>query len=302
LCLKLGKNYDLNLTNRTDNCPRSQHNTTTNQPAPRAFRRRIAISGLSVFGDPQMKSIEEFLSELSSSQRPACLDFANRPPQNYFRLPEAVRQAVNRGWQTYPANQVARISGKNDLLIGDSSCDLCCLEKFAAEYPGCEWRVAVGPSSLCVLEMTGPECKRSLAALSREEEECFTLRAERGDTLWAFFTWPGGLVLRRSARKLLGGARILGAGGSCVIPPSGGSLYINPSAEVEPIPLWLRELAFQNPDSPPKQFAPQPAHSPRSVPSRSGPPLTRPLWAVRKGFPGQSQAGLGKGFRIHRRL
>jgi len=249
-----------------------------------------------------MKSIEEFLSELSRSQRFASPDFAAHQPENYSPLPEPVRQGANRGWQIFPDSQLARLCGDRNRLIGDASCDVSSLEKFAAEFPGCEWRVALGPSSLCVLEMTGLECIRSLAALSREEGECFTLRAERGHTLWAFFTWPEGLVLRSSARKLLGGARILGAGDSCVIPPSGGSHYFNPWAEVEPIPHWLRELAFENPDTPPKQFAPQPAHSPRPVPCRSGSPVRRPHCTGRKGFPGQSQAGLGKGFRIHRRL
>jgi hypothetical protein len=183
-----------------------------------------------------MKSIEEFLSGLSRSQRSACPAITSSQPQHVSPLPHAVRQAAHRGWHIFPVSQLAKLNGNPDLLIGEASCDISVLEHFATEFPGCGWRVALGPSSLCIFEKSGPQQVYSLAAFNEHEENCLTLQAERGDTQWAFFTWPKGLVLRMSARKLLTGARILGPGDSCLIPPTGGSHYINAWADVEAVP------------------------------------------------------------------
>ena len=249
-----------------------------------------------------MKSIEEFLSGLSRSQNSSSPEFTTHQPKHHSFLPETVCQAAHRGWRIFPVSQLDKLAGNPDVLMDEATCDISDLEKFAAEYPLCDWRVALGPSSLCILEMCGPQCRYSLAALSREEGDCFTLKAQRGDTLCAFFRWPTGLVLRNSAKKLAIGARMLGPGDSCVIPPSCGSHYINPWAEIEAIPHWLRELAFENPDRPPQNQVHRPTQSPRPAPCRSPRPLKMPPRCGRKSYPGQSQAGLRRGFRIHRRL
>ncbi len=249
-----------------------------------------------------MKSIEEFLSGLPDSPRSACLAITNRQPNHVTSLPDAVRQAANRDWHIFPVSQLAKLNGNPDLLIGEASSNISTLESFASEFPDCGWRVALGPSSLFIIEKSGPPAARSLAAFSGDEEDCFTLQAERGDTRWAFFTWPKGLVLRTPTRKLLMGVRILGPGDSCPIPPTGGSHYINPWADVEPIPRWLLELAFEDPDDSPQSPVRRAGQSPRPVPCRPRRPVSVPPSCGRKGFPGQSQAGLRRGFRIHRRL
>ena len=249
-----------------------------------------------------MKSIEEFLSGLPHSQRSSSPEFTTHHPRVRSILPDTVRHAATRGWQIFPVSRFAKLNGNPALLIAEASSDLSRLEKFAAEYPMCDWRVALGSSSLCVFEIRDPQCRYAVAGLSQEEGDSFTLKVQRGNTLSAFFTWPEGLVLRTSARKLIIGASILGPGDSSVIPPSGDSHYINPWAEVETIPHWLRELAFENPDRPPENLVPRPSQGPCPVPCRSPRPLKMPPCSDGKGYPGQNQAGLRKGFRIHRRL
>jgi hypothetical protein len=262
---------------------------------------RVLTAGFS-FGElNRMKSIEEFLSNLERRPgSPAPRFTTNRHP-NHPSLPDAVRQAANRGWQGFPVSLVARATARPDLLIGEATRDISRLEELAAEYPGCDWRVALGPSSLCILELDGPEGRDTFAALSQEQGDCLTLQARRGDIAWAYFRWPDGLVLRDGARELMTGLRILGPGDSCIFPPFGGSLYVNPWAEIEAVPYWLRELAFESPDSPPANTVRVPAPSPRPAPCRSRKVFDRPGGSARTGHPVHGQAGWRRGFRISRR-
>ena len=188
-----------------------------------------------------------------------------------------------------------------DLLIGEATNDFFRLEKLAAENPGCDWRVAIGPPSLCVLELDEPEGRDSFADLSQEQGDCLTLQARRGDTAWAFFRWPSGLILRTSAKRLTTGMRMLGPGDSCAIPPSRGSSYVNPWADVEAVPRWLRELAFESPDNPPANTVRVPALTPRAAPCRSRKTFDSPRGSMRTGHPVHGQAGWRQGFRISRR-
>jgi hypothetical protein len=217
-------------------------------------------------------------------------------------LPEEVRQAANLGWRIFPVSPLAKLMGNRDLLIGEATCDVSRLEEFAAEYPSCEWRVAVGPSSLCVLQVVGPEGRNSFAALSQDQGECLTLQSRRGETAWAFFRWPAGLVLRASAKKLAPGVRILADGDSCPVPPSGGCVYVNPWEGVQAVPCWLRELGFEAPDDPPGKAAPVPAPSHRPAPCRPAAHFPKPHRDTRKGYPICGQVPLARGYRIsHRR-
>jgi hypothetical protein len=62
--------------------------------------------------------------------------------------------------------------------------------------------------------------------------ECLTtLQAHHGDTAWAFFRWPKGLVLRATAKKLALGVSVLADVDSCVLVP-----FSNPWAETEAVP------------------------------------------------------------------
>jgi hypothetical protein len=135
--------------------------------------------------------IERFAESLSSP--PTALTSSTN--HRHSILPEEVRQAANLGWRIFRVSPLAKLMGNRDLLIGEATCDVSRLEQFAAEYPSCEWRVAIGPSSLCVLKVVGPGGRNSLAALSQDEGECLTLQSRRGDTAWAFFfRWPAALA------------------------------------------------------------------------------------------------------------
>jgi hypothetical protein len=248
-----------------------------------------------------MKSIEEFFSDLERRQSSPSARFTFNHHNLRSILPEAVRQAARSGWRIFPVNLLAKATARPDLLIGEATSDLSRLEELAAEYPGCDWRVAVGPSSLCILQLGGQLGRNAFAALSREQGECLTLQAERGDAAWAFFRRPTGLVLRNAAKELAPGVRMLGDGESCFIPPSAGSSYVNPWAETEAVPCWLRELAFETPDNPPGKALPVPASSPLPVPCRSRAPVEKPTPGIRVGYAVHGQAGWRGRFRISRR-
>lgn len=247
-----------------------------------------------------MKSIEELFSDLARRQNSSSAAFTAHGYNHYPVLPDAVREAANRGWQIFPGSPHPKLVGNPDLLIGEATSDISRLEELAAEYPSCNWRVAAGPSSLCILKLVGQQGRNSFAVLSQEQGECLTLQAHRGDTACAFFRWPKGLVLRSSAKNLATGVRTLGCSDSCVIPPSGGSFFKNPWADIETVPCWLRELAFESPETPPANTVRVPASSP-PPPCRSRAHIKKPRPAIRKGYPISSHPGWRGGFRISRR-
>lgn len=207
-------------------------------------------------------------------------------------LPDEVREAANRGWRIFPVPEVAKLTGNPDLLIDSATSEISSLEEVAAEhYPLWGFRAAVGPSSLCILQLDGPQGKNAFAALVQDQEECLTLQAVRGDIALAFFRQPKNLVLRASARKLAAGVMVLADGDSCPLLP-----FANPWAEVEALPYIVRELAFGTPGNPPGKAAPVLAPSPRPVPCRLAAHFAEPQRGARKGYP-----VCGGGYRIYRR-
>jgi hypothetical protein len=194
---------------------------------------------------------------------------------------------------------LAKFSGNPDLLIAEATSEVSRLEELAVEYPMCRWRVALGPSSLCALELEGQAGKESFTALAGDQGECLTLQARRGDEALAFFQLPKGSVLRTSAEKLASGLKILGE--SCVIPPTGGYVWMNPWAEVEAVPYSLRELAFEPPDIPRGRTVPLPQSSTRHAFCRSTSNAAKPRRSEWKGYRVCRQSGSGQGFRISRR-
>lgn len=249
-----------------------------------------------------MEPIEEFLCNLTRRQSQPSAAFASDHFKPHPDLPDLVRQAANRGWQIFPVPPLAKLKGNPDLLIAEATSDISRLQELAAEYPQCDWRVAVGPSSLCIVALDGAQARSSFAALSQDHEDCLTLQAQRGDIAsWAFFRWPVGVLLRKGANTLASGVRVLGPGDSCIIPPSGGTFYVNPWAEVDAVPWWLRELAFDTPDITPAKTVPVPASSSRPLPCRSRTPFEKPHRGTRTGYSVSGQAGWRSGYRISRR-
>ena len=196
-----------------------------------------------------MKSAEVFLSELNRSSRGAVLTSTGMKPLS--SLHPAVRQVANRGLAVYPVPELAKLTGQSDFLIGEATSDISRLEELAAEHPGSIWHAAVGPSRLCLVRLDGIKGRVWFAAKNEDQTGCRTLSMTRGDFVWAIFHWPAGLALRASAKALATGVEILTDGDSFPIPTSGGSAWTDPWAEIEAVPNWLREIAFEPRDCPP---------------------------------------------------
>ncbi len=250
------------------------------------------------FGDVFM-DLEKFFSQLSNSPSAA---FRSRQYTRPSALPEEIRQAAARGLKLFPVSLPAKLTGCPNLLICEATCDLSRLEELSVTaQPLWGYRVAVGPSGLCVWHVGGPVGRASFASLVPDLDECFTLQVRRGDSAWAFYRWPKGLVLRTSARKLASGVSIIGESDSCIVPPSGGAVWENLCAEIEALPHSLRELAFETMDTPPGCLAPSPTPSPRLLPCRSVAHFEKPHRGTRKSYPIHGQAGCREGYRISRR-
>lgn len=166
-----------------------------------------------------MRSLEEFFRERNRRTFPG-LALNAKANHARFELHPDLRQAANRGLRIFPVTEIAKLTGQPDQLIGEATCDVSRLEELATEHPYCLWRVALGPSNVCVLLVDGFQGRASLATLSQHEEDPLTLCAQRGDTVWAFFRHPKGLQLRDSARKLAPAVAVLANGESCPTPPS----------------------------------------------------------------------------------
>lgn len=246
-----------------------------------------------------MKSPEEFLSELCRSSRGSV--FSSAPTKSLPSLHPDLRKAANHSLTVFPVPEEARLTGRLEALIREGTSDVSRLEELAAEHSPCTWRAAVVSSRLCVVQLNGMRGLTWFAAKNDGLEHCRTLSVMRGDTAWAVFHWPEGLALRDRANALAPAVRILTDGESFPVPPSGGSTWASLS-EIEAVPYWLRELAFEPPPcSPPGKAAAAPRRSPRPVSTNSFRHYEVPHRSVRSGHPSCDQAGWSGGFRVSRR-
>lgn len=242
--------------------------------------------------------IERFFAEHNSSPSRAFSASANH---RHSALPEEVRQVANLGLRIFPISLLAKLTGNPDLLIAEATSEIYRLGEMAVMYAPCDWRVVVDPA-YCFLRIDGQVGRNTVAALSQDDQVAsLTLQAYRGDTVWAYFRRSKGLVMLASARQLAPGLSILADDDSCPIPPSGGCAFVNPLAEIEAVPFWLRELAFESADNPPGKAAPVPASSPLPSRCRLAARFVKPQRDTRKRYPICDQAGWRGGFRISRR-
>jgi hypothetical protein len=240
--------------------------------------------------------IEQFFS-LPSGAFSAAFNFRHSSQE----LLDEVRNLAQRHLKLFPVSLAAKLNGCPDHLIADATDDISLLEELsAAAQPLWGYRLAVGPSGVCILILDGAVSRASFAALVPDSDECRTLQARCGDKTYAFFRQPTGLKRIASQSKLAPGVSLLG-GESCIVPPSGGAVWVDAGAEIEALPYALRELlASENPNGPPGRAMPAPKPSTRPAPCRPTTPIEKPRRDLRKGFPTCNQGGWQGGYRIYR--
>ena len=165
-------------------------------------------------------------------------------------LSDEVRELAHRGLKLFPVSLTAKLSGCPDEFASEATCEIAALDQLAtvAAQPFSEFRIALGPSGLCVLVLDGAIGRASLAGLVPDLAECQTLQMRRGDAVYAFFRQPARMKLFAS-RKLVPGVRALGEGETCIVPPF-GAVWLNPGGDIEELPFALRQLlAPEDPDT-----------------------------------------------------
>ena len=259
--------------------------------------KSIAAAGR-FFWRMTVKSLEDFFYEVSQTSREKAL--SRNGPNSLTILHPELCEAVHRGLEIFPVPEVAQWTRQPERLIEEATCDISRLKVLAVSYPSCAWRAVAASPGLCVLQLDDLEARAWFAINNEDRCECHTLATVKGQTVWAIFQWPMNLVLRESAKSLGNGVRILTEGDSFPIPPSKGSTWADPSAEIEAIPYWIRKIAFEPPNgSPaPAAVAPSPTKSARCRADRRVGPYRND---VRKGKPSWTHASWRAGFRLSRR-
>lgn len=244
-----------------------------------------------------MMDLEKFLSQ--SSNAPSAVPNCCQRNQDFLK---EVHDLARRGLKLFPVSMAAKLNGCPDRLIADATDNVSLLcELSAAAQPLLGYRLAIGPSSVCILILTGAVGRASFAALVPDLDECLTLQARCGDAVYAFFRQPAGLRRVASNTKLAPGVSLLGDGESCIVPPFSGAVWVNAGAEIEALPYGLRELlASEDPNGSSRRAIPVPKPSTRPTQCRPTTPFEKPGRAGRKGFPTCNQGGWSGGYRIYR--
>ena len=193
-----------------------------------------------------MKSPEEFFVQIGLGNRPSSLSPNRR--KVVVALEHEVRRAANLGLSVFPVPRSIQWIGEPERLKAEASCQLARLEELAAEYPSCTWRAA--SLGFCVVRLDGGEGRGWFVSNNEDQGECRTLAVVRAQTIWAIFRLPAGIASHNSDKQLANGVRVLGSRGSFPIPPSPGSTWADPSADIEALPYWIREIVFDPSDAP----------------------------------------------------
>jgi hypothetical protein len=171
-------------------------------------------------------------------------------PKKGTSLPHEVVQAASCGWRLLPIC-AKRQSVAADVRIEEAACDLEQLQQWAIEHPGSNWGLATGQAfGVFVLEMhaaLGANAPRGLCDENWDEGAGIQSRA--GEIGYAFFRWPMGMTMRRSAKNLGPGLSLRGEGDYVLVPPSACSAgtshaYTDPDAAIASAPEWLLNSAF----------------------------------------------------------
>lgn len=152
---------------------------------------------------------------------------------------------VPAGWKVFPLHPGTK-KPIHEAWPNVASDDPALHALWAAEYPGCNWAVAAGPSGLAMLDLDGgPVGEQSLfdfelaEGILPETREHSTARGGRH----LIFSDPE-RTLRNSASKLGPKFDTRGGNGYIVIPPStfeGGTYAVRKDIEVAPLPAFVAE-------------------------------------------------------------
>jgi hypothetical protein len=171
-------------------------------------------------------------------------------PRSFADLLPEVLRAASLNWRLYPVQPQGRFAATKALLE-EATNSREQLEKWAVEYPGCNWALATGQASgIFVIEMDGERGRDALYVLSGHEWDWQqTLQSQAGYIGYAFFRWPAELSMRNAGKKIAPGVSIRGEGDSVLISPSKYSsgvshTWLNPDATVAACPQSLLESVF----------------------------------------------------------
>jgi hypothetical protein len=197
-----------------------------------------------------MKSATDFVKALDRGLGPeaALASLAPYELEYYFRIPVEIHFAAKElGWHFFPESRLSR-SNKPNSLIRWATCNVEQLKRWAHQRPN--WVLATGPvSGVFALEVDGNDGGASLLGLCGDDWDWLaTFRTMAGSRRYIFFEWPEGWRQNCGSRPIGSGLRLIGDGGSLLVPPSRekGCYHVCISRQpVAPAPAWLLEAQFE---------------------------------------------------------
>jgi hypothetical protein len=178
-------------------------------------------------------------------------------------LPSEIIAAANRGWQllplcrhddlSYPERERGKVPPRGFIEWQKrATSNFVQLEKWAAEFPGCNWAIACGSASgVVVVDVDGPEGRASLAALEGKEcpfPQTLTVQTgrENGGSHFYYRLREGVDVPNNNSGKIGPKIDVKSIGGYVVVPGSvhaTGKQYrfVDPSVPLAELPEWIVE-------------------------------------------------------------
>lgn len=177
-------------------------------------------------------------------------------------IPEDIERVALLGWHVFPASQYSRAScfkSAHDL----ATCDMDTIDRWAGEYPNCNWRVSFGLSNLWGLDIDaknedhaadGIAAMRDLVAPHGGLPHCPTTRSGGGGFA-VFFQHDGEPIIGKSGHPA-GGIDPRRGRQSVTLPPSIHLTTHKPyvwlrapwEINTKPAPAWLLDAVKPQPE------------------------------------------------------
>jgi hypothetical protein len=198
-----------------------------------------------------MKSAEEYIQarRRGLNHQDAMAAVAEHPLYYIDRVPSGVYRTVQiSGSKIFPIFENPEHANPQK-LIQSATNNLSMIRNWARHNP--EWAIATGAAAgVFAVQATGVRGPASLLRICQDDWGWLaTLRVVKGDQRHIFFTWPAGLALRLQSAIIAPGLRLVGEGGSVLLPSSATSgatpfYFADPQARILDAPDWLVRLAF----------------------------------------------------------